>query len=48
MAAVELLLAAGANPRVASTDGGTATDFARRRGMIQVAARLDAAAKAND
>jgi uncharacterized protein len=45
MEAVELLLAAGANPRVKSTDGGTAADFARRRGMSEIAARLERAAR---
>jgi ankyrin repeat protein len=43
MEAVELLLAAGADPSLKSTDGRTAADWARRRGMIDVAARLDRA-----
>jgi ankyrin repeat protein len=38
---VDLLLAAGADPSVKSKDGRTAADWARRRGMRDVAARLD-------
>jgi hypothetical protein len=44
MQAVELLLAAGADPRARSNNGETAADRARRRGMRKVAARLDQAA----
>jgi ankyrin repeat protein len=44
MQIVELLLAAGANPSVKSKDGRTAADWARRRGMRDVAAKLDDAA----
>jgi ankyrin repeat protein len=44
MRAVELLLAAGVNPALKNTNGNTAADWARRRGMTDVAARLDAAA----
>jgi ankyrin repeat protein len=42
--AVELLLAAGVNPALKNKNGNTAADWARRRGMMDVAARLDAAA----
>jgi ankyrin repeat protein len=42
MEIVELLLAAGANPAARSKDGRTAADWARRRGMHDVAARLEA------
>jgi len=38
----ELLLAAGANPSAKSKDGRTAADWARRRGMHDVAVRLEA------
>jgi ankyrin repeat protein len=41
MRIVELLLAAGADPAAKNTDGGTAADWARRRGMRDVAARLE-------
>jgi ankyrin repeat protein len=41
---VELLLAAGADPSAKSRDGRTAADWARRRGMRDVAARLETAA----
>lgn len=37
---VELLLAAGADPSATSKDGETAADWAQRRGMRDVAARL--------
>src|SRR5438046_2498304 len=37
---VELLLAAGADPSAKTKDGRTAADWARRRGMHDVAARL--------
>jgi hypothetical protein len=40
MEIVELLLAAGADPSKKSKDGTTAADWARRRGMRDVAARL--------
>jgi ankyrin repeat protein len=43
MQLVELLLAAGADPGVKNKDGTTAADWARRRGMTEVAARLDRA-----
>ena len=43
MQVVELLLAAGADPSTTSRDGGTAADWARRRGMRDVAARLETA-----
>jgi ankyrin repeat protein len=42
MQIVELLLAADANPSAKSKDGRTAADWARRRGMRDVAARLEA------
>jgi uncharacterized protein len=41
---VELLLAHGANPSLENKNGRTAADWARRRGMLSVAARLEAAA----
>jgi ankyrin repeat protein len=44
MAIVALLLAAGADPAVKTRDGRTAADWARRRGMQEVAARLETAA----
>jgi ankyrin repeat protein len=44
MRIVELLLAAGANPSATSKDGQTAAQWARRRGMREVAAHLEAAA----
>ena len=43
MQIVELLLAAGADASAKSKSGGTAADWARRRGMQDVAKRLDAA-----
>ncbi len=43
MQIVELLLAAGADASAKSESGGTAADWARRRGMQDVAKRLDAA-----
>ena len=43
MQIVELLLAAGADPSLKSTDGRTAADWARRRGMRDVAERLSRA-----
>jgi ankyrin repeat protein len=42
LAIVELLLAAGADPTAKSKKGRTAADWARRRGMRDVAIRLDA------
>jgi ankyrin repeat protein len=47
MQIVELLLAAGANPSAKSEDGRTAADSARRRGMLEVARRLEMAAAAS-
>jgi ankyrin repeat protein len=44
MQIVELLLAAGANPSAKSEDNRTAADSARRRGMLDVASRLETAA----
>ena len=44
MQLVELLLAADADASAKSKDGRTAADWARRRGMREVAARLDTAA----
>jgi len=46
MQIVELLLAAGANPS-AKSDNRTAADSARRRGMLDVASRLETAAAAS-
>jgi uncharacterized protein len=43
MQIVELLLAAGADPSAKSKDGGTAADWARRRGMRDVTTRLERA-----
>ena len=43
MQIVELLLAAGADPSTDSSDGRTAANWARRRGMRDVAVRLEAA-----
>jgi hypothetical protein len=43
MELVELLLAAGANPAARDREGKTAADRARRRGMVEVAARLEEA-----
>jgi uncharacterized protein len=40
MDVVELLLAAGADPAIKSADGRTAADWARRRGMYEVADRI--------
>jgi ankyrin repeat protein len=48
MQTVELLLAAGANPAAKSTDGDTAADWARRRGMGDVAVRLEAQGRSED
>jgi ankyrin repeat protein len=44
MEIVELLLAAGADPSAKSTGGGTAADWAHRRGMGEVATRIEMAA----
>jgi uncharacterized protein len=44
MQIVELLLAADADPSAKAKDGRTAADWARRRGMREVAARLETAA----
>jgi ankyrin repeat protein len=44
MQIVELLLAAGADASAKNKDGATAADWARRRGMLDVAARLERAA----
>jgi hypothetical protein len=41
---VELLIAAGADPAARSREGRTAADWARTRGMLDVARRLDEAA----
>jgi len=38
---VDLLIAAGADPAATNKEGKTAADWARRRGMLAVAARLD-------
>jgi len=46
MQIVELLLAAGADPAAKNKDGGTAADWARRRGMRDMATRLERAAAA--
>jgi ankyrin repeat protein len=43
MTIVELLLAAGANPAAKTKNGNTAADWARRRGMREVATRLETA-----
>jgi ankyrin repeat protein len=43
MRTVDLLLAAGADPSAASKDGETAAHWARRRGMHDVATRLEMA-----
>jgi uncharacterized protein len=43
MAIVELLLAAGAEPSLKNGNGRTAADWARRRGMEAIAARLERA-----
>jgi ankyrin repeat protein len=48
MQIVELLLAAGANPSAKNKSGRTAADWARRRGMTDVAAKLDKAAPTRD
>ena len=47
MRIVELLLAAGADPSAKNKEGGTAADWARRRGMHDVATRLEWAAAAS-
>jgi uncharacterized protein len=47
MQIVELLLAAGANPSAKGEDGRTAADSARRRGMLDIASRLETAAAAS-
>jgi len=44
MQIVELLLAAGADPSMKNKEGRTAADWARRRGMRGLAARLESAA----
>jgi uncharacterized protein len=44
MQIVELLVAAGADPSAKNKDGGTAADWARRRGMRDVAIHLETAA----
>ena len=44
MEIVELLLAAGADPSVRNQNDRTAADWARRRGMTEIAERLEAAA----
>jgi len=44
MQILELLLAAGADPSARNARGGTAADWARRRGMLTVAARLERSA----
>jgi ankyrin repeat protein len=43
MTTVELLLAAGVDPAARNQEGHTAADWARRRGMLEAAARLDQA-----
>lgn len=43
LAIVDLLLACGADPSARSKEGTTATDWARRRGMLDVARTLEAA-----
>ena len=48
MQIVELLISAGADPSAKGTDGRTAADWARRRGMRDVAARLESAAAGSD
>jgi hypothetical protein len=47
MQIAELLLAADANPSAISKDGRIAADWARRRGMRDVAARLETAMAAS-
>jgi ankyrin repeat protein len=47
MALVELLIAAGADPSARNGAGRTAADWARRRGMTEVARRLDSRDAAN-
>jgi hypothetical protein len=44
MDVVDLLIAAGADPAATDSQGRTAADWARKRGMTDIAARLDAAA----
>jgi ankyrin repeat protein len=44
MQIVELLLAAGANAAARNKDGDTAADWARRRGMREVAIRVETTA----
>jgi ankyrin repeat protein len=44
MQLVELLLAAGVDPSARNREGTTAADWARRRGMLAVADRLEEAA----
>ena len=44
MAIVELLIGAGADPAARNTRGNTAADWARRRGMHDIAQRLERAA----
>jgi ankyrin repeat protein len=44
---VEVLLAAGADPKARNKNGKTAADWAIRRGMLDVASRLESAAKSS-
>jgi ankyrin repeat protein len=46
MRAVELLIAAGVDPAHKNKNGNTAADWARRRGMLDAAGRLEEAARA--
>ena len=43
---IALLIAAGADPAATNKEGKTAADWARRRGMLAVAARLERATDA--
>jgi ankyrin repeat protein len=43
---VQILIAAGADPAARSKDGKTAADWARRRGMFAIAARLESGRQA--
>jgi len=45
MRAVDVLLTAGVDPARTNKNGSTAADWARRRGMMEIAARLDGAAR---